>query len=298
MFAGRVFSLLASRTGEIELHVVNRGKLPLGELENVKEYKCDRHSARAFGRIVPDLEFDALVDFCAYGEGEIAPIADAVKSRVKQYVYISSADVYDPAFRGVKTEGSPTLPELPAPPPAGAPVPPALGKLLLERELIGSASALGMSYTILRPAFIYGPFNYNPRESWFIELISRRHVAPVPIDATASFSLVYVKDVANALIALSGDERARDGIFNLSGPEKISYTRLISDFERYNGGAFDTRELTVAEALREHIPLPFPTTEDYLISGEKFASAFDFKYTPFAEGMENTFRTFYSLFTS
>jgi hypothetical protein len=35
MFAGRVFSLLASRTGEIELHVVNRGKLPLGELENV-----------------------------------------------------------------------------------------------------------------------------------------------------------------------------------------------------------------------------------------------------------------------
>ncbi|MDR1065002.1 MAG: NAD-dependent epimerase/dehydratase family protein [Oscillospiraceae bacterium] len=298
MFVGRVFSILASQTGEIELHVINRGKLPLDGLENVTEYKCDRHSARALGRIAPDLEYDALVDFCAYDEGEIAPLALSLAPRVKQYIYISTADVYDPSFREIKTENAPLLPDI-APDLSPDTAPDGVrGKLLLEKELVDAAGRLGMGFTILRPTFIYGPYNYNSRESWYVELIARNHIVPVPTDATASFSLVYVKDVANALIAMAGDKRAYNEIFNLAAPEKINCTRLISDFERYNGGAFETRELTVAEAAREYVPMPFPATEDYLISGEKFASAFDFKYTPLAEGMENTFKTFYSLFTS
>jgi nucleoside-diphosphate-sugar epimerase len=295
MFAGRIFSLLASRSGAFELHVVNRGKLPLDGLENVTEYKCDRHAARTFGRIVPDLEFDALVDFCAYRAGEIAPIIESLAPRVRQYIFISSAEVYVPAFRGLKTETSPLIPD----PRGGESAPSgALGKLMLEKELIRAAGDAGLRFTIIRPAYIYGPFNYNPRESWYIEFIARGHTAPVPTDATASFSLVYVKDIANALMAMAGDVRAYDEIFNISGPEKINYTRLISDFERYNGGAFATREITTELAAREHIPMPFPMTEDYLISGEKLTSAFGLEYTPFAEGMENTFKTFYSLFTS
>jgi nucleoside-diphosphate-sugar epimerase len=295
LFAGRVFSILASRSGEYELHVVNRGHYPLN-LEGVTEYKCDRHSPRLLARLLPEnLAFDAVVDFCAYNAGDIHPIVTALSGRIRQYIYFSTASVYDPSLRKIKTEGDPLLPTSGA---DGAVDEYLRGKLVLESELAAAAEKAGLAYTILRPTFIYGPFNYAPRESYFIELIARRNVVPVPVDATANFNFVYVKDVAAAIMAIIGDTRAYGETFNLAGPERITYTRLIGDFERFNGGSFETREVTVEEVEREHLPLPFPLTEDDLTSGEKFAKAFDFQYTPFPEGMENTFKTFYSLYTS
>ena len=295
MFAGRVFSILASRTDEFELHVVNRGRFPLGKLNNVTEYKCDRNSRRMFERIVPQLEFDAVVDFCAYNPGDAEPVVKAFSPRIKQYIMFSTASVYDPMQRKTKMENDPIAPAGILGGKTGEYV---AGKIALEEELVQATGKAGMVYTILRPTFIYGPFNYAPREPWYIELIARRHVVPVPTDATANFNFVYVKDIARALMAMIGDERAYNEVFNLAGPEIVNYTRLMSDFERYNGGSFETREVTVAQADEESIPFPFPLTENDITSGEKFASTFDFKYTPLSEGMENTFRTFYSLYTS
>ena len=295
MFAGRVFSILASRTDEFELHVVNRGRFPLGKLENVTEYKCDRNSRRMFERIVPQLEFDAVVDFCAYNAGDAEPVVKAFSSRIKQYIMFSTASVYDPMQRKTKMENDPIVPAGMLGGETGEYV---AGKIALEQELTQAAGEAGMAYTILRPTFIYGPFNYAPREPWYIELIARRHVVPVPTDATANFNFVYVKDISRALMTMIGDKRAYNEVFNLAGPEIVNYTRLMSDFERYNGGSFETREVTVAQADEESIPFPFPLTENDITSGEKFASTFDFKYTPLSEGMEDTFRTFYSLYTS
>lgn len=295
MFAGRVFSILASRTDEFELHVVNRGRFPLGKLQNVTEYKCDRHSYRMFERIVPQLEFDAVVDFCAYNPGEAKRVVEAFSSRVRQYILFSTASVYDASLRKIKVETDPLAEADSFEDKVGEYV---SGKIALERELKSAAEKSGIAYTILRPTFIYGPFNYAPREPWYIELIARKHTVPVPVDATANFNFVFVKDIARALMTMIGDERAYNEIFNLAGPEVITYTRLMGDFERYNGGSFETREVTVAESYEECIPFPFPLTEDDVTNGEKFAHTFDFKYTPFSEGMESTFRTFYSLYTS
>ena len=47
-FAGRVFSILTSRgdsgRDDLHLHIVNRGKYPLNNLQNVTQYVCDRHN--------------------------------------------------------------------------------------------------------------------------------------------------------------------------------------------------------------------------------------------------------------
>ncbi|MDR3209061.1 MAG: NAD-dependent epimerase/dehydratase family protein [Oscillospiraceae bacterium] len=307
LFVGRVFTILASRTEEYELHVVNRGHYPLN-LEGVAEYKCDRHSPRRMTRLLPeDIVFDAAIDFCAYDAGDIEPILSALGDRIRHYIYFSTASVYDPSRRKIKTEGDPLMPVAPHfperivpsfPEPSSSDEAYIRGKILLERELAATAGALGIPYTILRPSFIYGPLNYAPRESYFVEMIARRHVVPVPTDATASFNFVYVKDVAAALMTIIGAARAANEVFNLAAPERVTYMRLIGDFERFNGGSFETREVTVEEAEREHLPLPFPLTEDDLTSGERFAKTFSFRYTPFLDGMEATFKAFYSLFVS
>jgi nucleoside-diphosphate-sugar epimerase len=295
LFTGRVFSILAQRTGEFELHVANRGHYPL-KLDGVTEYECDRHSPRLLERLLPDnIEFDATIDFCGYNAGDVAPIVETLGRRCGHYIFFSTASVYDPALRKVKKEGDPLV--------SGGGYGQAVddyleGKIDCENELVAAANACGLPYTILRPTFIYGPFNYAPRESYFIELISRKHVVPVPIDATARFSFVFVKDVANILMQLAGNEKAYGEVFNLSGPERVTYTSLIADFERFNGGAFLTREVTVDEVEREKIPLPFPLIDDDLTDGTKLTDTLGFNYTPFAEGMENTFHTFYSLYTN
>jgi 2'-hydroxyisoflavone reductase len=292
-FAGRVFSITISKKEEYSLHVVNRGQFPLN-LKNVKEYKCDRHSPVMVARLLPDVMFDVIIDFCAYNPGEVSSLLAALKGRFKQYIVISTASVYEPRDFKTKTETDPIVSKS-----EGGRVSDYIyNKVLVEQETAVTCKELGVPYTIFRPTFIYGPFNYAPRESWFIELIARGHVVPVPTDAAARFNMVYVFDIARALEICIGDARAYDQVFNLSGPEEITYTLLLESFEKFNNGPFMSRPVTVDEVIDENIPLPFPLTEDELYSGKKFSDTFDFVYTPFAEGMEKTYKIFYSLFIS
>ncbi|NLA87555.1 MAG: NAD-dependent epimerase/dehydratase family protein [Clostridiales bacterium] len=168
----------------------------------------------------------------------------------------------------------------------------------MEQETINTCNAIGIPYTIMRPTFIYGPFSYSGRETHFIELIARGHVVPVPVDATARFNMVYVFDIARILELCIGNEKAYNEIFNLSAPEQITYTALLEAFERFNNGPFMTRPVTIEEILDENISLPFPLTEDMLFSGQKIVDTLGFEYTPFLEGMEKTYKVFYSLFIS
>ena len=292
-FTGRVFSIQASKSGNFNLHVVNRGNFPMN-LERVTQYKCNRHSPRMMARLVPDVKYDALVDFCAYEPGDIKSVIEFLGGRIKQYIFFSTASVYvqseefadesAPMIDITNESGDPALEYV-------------RKKIELERELAKACASAGIAYTILRPAFIYGPFNYAPRESFFIELIAKKYAVPVPVDAKARFNFVYVMDIAEALMRCIGDKKSYGEVFNMAGVEAITYPQLISDFERYNNGPFETREVTVEQAEEEKLQLPFPLNESILYDGRKLARTLDFQYTPFTEGMEKTFKIFYSIYT-
>lgn len=292
-FTGRVFSIQISKKDDFDLHVVNRGQFPLN-LKNVKEYKVDRHTPNMIAHLLPDIKFDVLIDFCAYSPGEVSLLLEALKGRFKQYIVISTVSVYEPYDHRAKLESDPIITTS-----EGGRVSDYIyNKVLVEKETVNTCQHLGVPYTILRPTFIYGPFNYSQRESYFIELIARGHVVPVPTDASARFNMVYVFDIARALESCIGNEKAFNQIFNLSAPEEINYSVLLEAFEKFNGGPFMTKPVTVDEVIDDNIPLPFPLTEDEIYSGKKFADTFDFSYTPFMEGMEKTYKIFYSLFIS
>ena len=294
LFTGRVFSIQASRNGGFELHVVNRGNYPM-DLERVSQYKCDRHSPRMIARLVPDIKYDALVDFCAYEPGDIKPVVEALRDRINQYVFFSTASVYTDG-NGFLDENAPMrkIPENDN----DATYAYIRKKIELEYELIEACSTAGVNYTILRPTFIYGPFNYAPREPYFIKLIAKRQAVPVPVDASGRFNFVYVTDIARALMTSIGNDKAYNGTFNLADPEALTYEKLISEFEQNSSQPFEKREVTVAQADDERIPFPFPMTGDTLVNGEKFVRTFDFSYTPFSEGMAKTFEVFYALFST
>ncbi len=291
-FLGRIFCTLASRSGEFDLTLVNRGRYPMTHLPGLREFHCDRHDPLGLSQL-PGEEYDAVVDLCAYAPGDIASLLDSLPGRAKRYILVSTADVYA-RFGGAKDEDSPLMAE----PGSGAAAEYTWHKRLLEKELAEESALRGLETVLLRPAFIYGPYNYAPRESWYIEKIVKGQPLPVPTDAEGRFQLVYVKDAAEAIMACVRQEAAAQQAFNLAAPEILDYGSFIETLRAVSDRPFTTAEITVEDSFREGVPLPFPLTEEEseLFSGEKITRLLGLTYTPFREGMEKTFRAFRSVY--
>ncbi len=289
-FIGRVFSILTARDESFELTVVNRGSQPL-RLDNVEELICDRHDTATLQTLLAGKAFDAAIDFCAYAPGDAQAMMEALNGIANHYLYISTCSVLG--------EGSPETLDETAPiklPEGDDPVSDYVrGKALLEAEVKDVSAELGLPYTIVRPAFTYGPFNYAPRESWFIKKIVHGEPIPFVTDAPAQFSFSYVFDIAYALHAVSADERAYGQIFNVTGPEKITNEEFVKVLKR-DMGPFETYPVTVNQVESERIPLPFPLIGDALYDGTKISRLFDFTYTSFVDGMKKTCEVFTKVF--
>ncbi|MBQ8975391.1 MAG: NAD-dependent epimerase/dehydratase family protein [Oscillospiraceae bacterium] len=292
-FAGRVFNILTSRTDMFELHVVNRGKAPLNNLSHVTQYQCDRHEPMKMAALLPDIKFDAVIDFCAYSANDIKQIIEAMKDRIGQYIYISTSSVYDPGITTHKKETDEVVVT-----DSDDPVDEYIaGKAVLELECMAYCKQYDIPFTILRPSFIYGPFNYAPRESYYIEKIVRHKPVPVTTDCNTKFNFLYVYDLTYALQACVGNEKAYNDIFNLAGPEDITYDLFIQTLEKVSDVPFVKEPHTVDDVLKNNIPLPFPLENDDLCDGSKITEKLGLKYTPFEEGMSKTFQIFKNVYS-
>ncbi|MGI6217929.1 MAG: NAD-dependent epimerase/dehydratase family protein, partial [Coriobacteriales bacterium] len=169
-------------------------------------------------------------------------------------------------------------------------------KALLEKELIEVAGKYSIPYTIARPAFIYGPFNYAPRESWYIEKIAHNKPIDVLTDGTAHFNFAYVVDVSTAMMKFIGNEKAYNQIFNISNPEVITEKRFVEKLDELHGTPIPKIEHTVQEVLANNIAIPWPLTDDELYDGSKFAETFGYEYTPFDEGMRKAYKSFMNVY--
>ncbi|MBR5765955.1 MAG: hypothetical protein IKX95_04160, partial [Lachnospiraceae bacterium] len=92
-FLGRWFVQHAYK--EHEVTVLNRGSIPIG-LSGVTEIKADRHNGDELCKLEIDgIGYDAVVDFCAYDEGDISGILSCLKGAPpEKYIFISTVDVY------------------------------------------------------------------------------------------------------------------------------------------------------------------------------------------------------------
>ena len=287
-FLGRVFSILAYREG-YELTFINRGRFSMKNLgEHIHEFVCDRHDTVRLRTLELDTDYDALVDFCAYAPSDIQTLCDALPCHFTQYIYLSTADVYERA-PGIKKEDAPqqTIQPLNE-----------VGlytyrKMLLEKELQKVHEQNHFAYTILRPAFVFGPYNYAPRESWFIQNVIQNHSVYYPSDSTGHFQMIYVKDAAEAIIRCIQSEKSHNEAYNLSAPEVLTYRTFLDELHNASDVDFTEQNVTVARSLTARIPFPFPLTEaeSELFDGSKLTDELSLTYTPFSEALAATYRS-------
>ena len=292
-FTGRVFAVIASQKG-YELSFINRGTYSMSYLGNVTEYKCDRHDIAALSSI-PEGEYDAIIDFCAYEPGDCSSLLRSLKVRTPQYILFSTADVYDRDIRTPKDESTPLQDHIGNCMAADY----MWKKRNLETEAEAVCRQLGIGLTIIRPAFIYGPYNYAPRESFYVERIIKGEPIPVPTDSTSEWNFVFVTDVARAVCAcIEQQDRSIGQAYNLSAPEVITYKKYTDILKEVSDRPFETRDVTVADVLTQNIPLPFPlyADESELFIGTKISDQLGVVYSPIEEGMRKAFNAFRSVY--
>ena len=291
-FAGRVFTMVAAPVCGLTL--VNRGRYSMARYPLVAEYRCDRHDAAALAAL-PAADYDAVVDFCAYAPGDIESLVSALPVTFKKYIYISTADVYDRSAPRPWTEETPLGTDF-----GGGPEAEYLaGKAALERECRAVCAARGADCVILRPAFLYGPYNYAPRESWFIQNAVRGIPIPLPADADGRFQFVYVKDLAEAILAcLRPDAPSGVRAYNLAAPEQFDYVSFLEALRTVADRPISSMSVTVEQVLRENIPLPFPlrAEESELFDGSLAEKELGLRYTPFTDGLSKAWNAFAPIF--
>ena len=290
-FYGRVFVMEAAK--EHEITVWNRGTYSM-ESFGVRQLTGDRHE-RIAGC---EEDYEAVIDFCAYAPGDVRDTLILLTGHIGQYVFISTVDVYerDPAV--VKGEDTP-LEERVIAGEAGAYI---AGKVALEKELAESCGAKGIPYTVLRPAILYGPFNYAPRESVYIQMLLQNHALPRFTDAQGRFQFAYVKDAAQAILASLGNARAYGQAYNVCGEEIITYGSFFETLRKAAQpedleGLVEV-PLTVEHAASQGVPMPFPVMEEetHLCDNAKGKAELGIVYAEFEEGMRRTYRAFRNVY--
>ncbi|KQC06435.1 MAG: hypothetical protein APR62_07965 [Smithella sp. SDB] len=284
-FVGRVFVEELSRIPGYAIYVMNRGNVPLN-IKGVTEIKCDRHDMEAMCEAIPSKEWNAVVDFCAYTPEDIAMMISALPSHaIGQYIFISTSSIYEKTNDLPITEKALKL-SGPQPGPHGDY---GYNKHLAEEELKCQCTENNIPWTIIRPTFIYGKYNYAPRERYFFDLVQEGETIIIPDNELALFTFVSVWDVARAITQCIGNKNAFSKAFNLSGEELISYPRFVDVLKIITGEHIKVEYMSINQIDAQGIPLPFPLDEHLIYSGALIAKEIGFSYTPFIEGMSATY---------
>jgi nucleoside-diphosphate-sugar epimerase len=227
---------------------VTRGQRPM--TKGVTALVADRHDTQAFERAVAGAKtkWDMVVDSICYELQDMKQDIALFRDRTRQFVFISTDFVFDPAFRKFPQpeESDHYLTEL-----YGG------KKRQCELELI-NADAGRMKWTIFRPCHIYGPGSQlgclplhgrdpqliqKMRAGETLRLVGGGHFLQQPI---------FARDLARLILSAAGNRKTYGKIFCAAGPDIIEsreYYRIIADIL---GVGLKVEEVSVSQYRQEN----------------------------------------------
>jgi nucleoside-diphosphate-sugar epimerase len=203
----------------------------------VGELLADRNDPAAVRDAVGDRRFDLVFDNVY--DWERGTTADQVMSTVdvlshdalERYVFMSSVAAYPEPGPG---DGA--FDEDAKLRPSSDPNVYGVQKAESELALFRRAEAGGLRVATIRPAFVYGPHNPFPRESYFWDRLVAGRPIVVPEDGERTMQWVHAADVAEASILAATSGGGLGGAFNLAGPP-LTQTEFVRMLARVAGVA-------------------------------------------------------------
>lgn len=196
------------------------------------------------------MTWDLVADCICYDPAEMRHAIALFRQRCRQYVFISTDFVYDPARR-----------QFPQPADRAHYVtdgPGSLGygwKKRLCEEALSTGDTGDMAWTVLRPCHIYGPTSLLgclPLHSRDPGLLARiRAGEPVQLVGGGHFlqQPILADDLALTVLSVAGNDGVRGRVFNAAGPDTIESRRYYERIGEVLGTKVTTGEVPVQPFL-------------------------------------------------
>lgn len=228
-----------------DLYLLNRGLRPHG-VAGATMLTANIEDPEQVRSVLNGLSFDVVVDWIAFTPDQIARDLKLFRDRVGQYIFISSASVYQkPPTTYLITESTPLHnPYWDY----------SRNKIACEEQLIDAYRNDGFPATIVRPSFTYdrnfpvafgGPGGYTVADR-----IKRGRPIIVHGDGTSLWVMTHAEDFALGFAGLVGNQQAIGNAFHITSDEVLSWNQIYQ---------------TIGEALGVK-PKLVHITSDFLVS--------------------------------
>lgn len=214
----------------IELHIFNRGLRSVDLPESVRRIAGDCSDAAGMKQALAGHQFDAVVNFVVYDIDQAERDIQIFTGRTNQYVFISSATVYQkPPRHYIVKEDTPL----------GNPFwEYAQKKIAVEGVLMQVFHERGFPVTVVRPSFTYGDEWIPTSMSIDYTPVARmRKGLPLVVhgDGTSLWVMTHASDFAKGLVGLLGCRDAVGEAVHITSDEVLTWNQVYETIARVVG---------------------------------------------------------------
>jgi nucleoside-diphosphate-sugar epimerase len=232
-------SQLAVERG-MELYLLNRGQTSRPIPAGARLLRGDIRDPASAENALGDATFDAVVDWIAYTPQHVEADIDLFQDRTGQYVFISSASVYQT-------------------PPASVPVTESTpldnpywdysrDKIACEERLVQAYRDRKFPVTIVRPSHTYDRTKLPVHGGYTaINRLRKGKKVIVHGDGTSLWTLTHHRDFARGFVGLLGNHQAIGEAFHITSDEMLTWNQIFEILARAAG----------ADAQIVHVPSAF-----------------------------------------
>lgn len=250
---------------KFELCLLNRGQRSQA-LPGSRSFAADVRLPGEAEKALRGIQFDVVVDWIAYTTADIERDLHLFQGRVKQFIFISSASVYQkPPDHYLVTESTPL-------------VNPfweySRDKIACEQRLMKAYHEEGFPATIVRPSLTYDSNLPIAIGGWGCYTLADRLEKGLPVivhgDGTSLWVVTHAEDFGRGFLGLVGNPGAIGQAFHITSDEVLTWNQIYQ---------------TIAEALGVeadivHIPTDFivqvaPRLTGTLLGDKAWSTVFD-----------------------
>jgi nucleoside-diphosphate-sugar epimerase len=232
----------------VDLTLLNRGRSNVPVPEGVRQIKADIRDGSSAREALRGEEFGVVVDWVAYVPEQVETDIALFGGRISQYVFISSATVYE--------QPSPFFPTIEEAPLGNVHWRYARDKIACEERLGREYERSGFPVTIVRPSYTYGetwiPTAIEGQDYTIVERMRRGKKVIVPGDGESLWTMTHNTDFARALVGLLGNTEAAGESFHVTSDEVLTWNQITETIAAAAG----------LEAEIVHIPSDFMAAID------------------------------------
>lgn len=211
----------------LDLHLLNRGKSLRTPPDKAKTINADIRNIHAVKTILAKEKFDVVVDWIAYTEENVKNNFDLFRDKTDQYIFISSASVYNPERTLPITEKTSLVNPYWAYSQA---------KINCEKFLMNKYREDNFPVTVCRPSHTYDKTK-NPLRIGYLPFYRMKNGKPIIIHdgGKSLWTLTHAKDFAKGFLGLLGNSETIGEAYHITSDEVLTWNQIAATLSKKAG---------------------------------------------------------------